>query len=54
MKINEIATSWNQAKVTLGARPRCHRAPQAFKPRTLGIHEILCNDMKAYENHANL
>ena len=27
-KINKIAASWNRAKVSLGAGPRCHRGPQ--------------------------
>ena len=54
IKINEIATSWNRAKVSWGAGPRCHNAPQGSKPRTLGIHEISWNAMKTFENHKNL
>ena len=31
MKIDEKTTSWDRAKVSIGAGPRCHKGPQAAK-----------------------
>ena len=64
MKIDEIAASWDRAKVSIGAGPRCHRRPQAATrcqtsdPGTPAktteiheIHEISWNHMKSHEIH---
>ena len=42
MKIDEIAASWDRAKVSIGARPRPHRAQQVANIRPLSVksHEI--------------
>ena len=54
MKIDEIAASWDRAKVSIGAGPRQQTSPSVSKPRTLEIHKISWNLLKTYENQWKL
>ena len=51
MKIYEIAASWDRAKVSIGAGPRCNRGQLVLKHPTPEIHGIHENTMKSMKSH---
>ena len=50
---DEIAASWNRAKVSLGARLRLHSGFDLGALKSIGIHVVAWNAMKTYEIHEN-